>query len=175
MFIFLWIGRTETNVAAYALSDVLRYHAKYPNLMLPENLNRFMQQVVSKEQWSKIEENKAQIDPSGLSPAELQEQQRQMDQLVGNFWKRIENLPDYRYGHVPGHRTWWGYFTYMFVHADFFHFLGNMLLLLLVGCALEDAWGRPFYFFFYLAGGIRSRNAARASIVFAGSGPAARR
>jgi len=44
--------------------------------------------------------------------------------------------------------------TSMFMHAGWFHLLGNMLFLLIFGNNVEDAFGRLGYLAFYLAGGI---------------------
>ena len=45
------------------------------------------------------------------------------------------------------------YFTYQFLHGDLWHLLGNMLFLWVVGCLLEDSWGRFPFLAFYLVGG----------------------
>ena len=44
--------------------------------------------------------------------------------------------------------------TAMFMHAGWFHMLGNMLFLLIFGNNVEDAFGRLGYLAFYLGGGI---------------------
>jgi membrane associated rhomboid family serine protease len=44
--------------------------------------------------------------------------------------------------------------TSMFMHAGWFHILGNMLFLLIFGNNVEDAFGRLGYLAFYLGGGI---------------------
>jgi membrane associated rhomboid family serine protease len=44
--------------------------------------------------------------------------------------------------------------TSMFMHAGWFHILGNMLFLLIFGNNVEDAFGRRGYLAFYLAGGL---------------------
>ena len=46
------------------------------------------------------------------------------------------------------------YLTYQFLHADWFHLLGNMLFLYVFGNSVEDRLGRVAYLFFYLAGGV---------------------
>jgi membrane associated rhomboid family serine protease len=46
------------------------------------------------------------------------------------------------------------FITHMFVHGDIWHLLGNMLFLWVVGCLLEDSWGRWPFLGFYLLGGI---------------------
>lgn len=45
------------------------------------------------------------------------------------------------------------FFTHLFVHGGLMHLLGNMLFLWVVGCLLEDSWGRIPFLLFYLAGG----------------------
>ena len=44
--------------------------------------------------------------------------------------------------------------TYMFLHGGLFHLIGNMIFLWVVGCLLEDTWGRLPFVAFYLIGGI---------------------
>jgi len=45
------------------------------------------------------------------------------------------------------------FFTHLFLHAGIWHLLGNMLFLWIVGCLLEDSWGRIPFLAFYIAGG----------------------
>lgn len=45
------------------------------------------------------------------------------------------------------------YFTYQFLHGDLWHLFGNMLFLWVVGCLLENSWGRIPFLTFYLIGG----------------------
>jgi membrane associated rhomboid family serine protease len=47
----------------------------------------------------------------------------------------------------------WTPFTYMFVHASFFHLLFNMLALFFFGPPLEGRWGGPEFLKFYLITG----------------------
>jgi len=50
---------------------------------------------------------------------------------------------------------WWQtIFTAMFMHAGWFHILGNMLFLWIFGNNIEDAMGRGRYVLFYLLAGI---------------------
>lgn len=44
--------------------------------------------------------------------------------------------------------------TSLFLHGDFMHLFMNMLFLFLVGCNVEDQWGRWRYLAFFLAGGV---------------------
>jgi membrane associated rhomboid family serine protease len=77
-------------------------------------------------------------------------------------WKRLKKREakvldghvNYALGLVPGRMSRVHTFiTHMFLHADIWHLLGNMLFLWVVGCLLEDSWGRKTFLGFYLLGG----------------------
>lgn len=57
------------------------------------------------------------------------------------------------YGFVPSRQEWADVLSSMFLHSSWMHLLGNMYLLWLCGCNIEDLWGRPLYIFFYLVSG----------------------
>jgi membrane associated rhomboid family serine protease len=60
------------------------------------------------------------------------------------------------YGFIPANGNLTTAFTYMFLHGSFFHLLGNMVFLWLVGCVLELGCGRVFYSASYLLTGLLS-------------------
>ena len=49
---------------------------------------------------------------------------------------------------------WWQPLTYMFLHANIYHILFNMLALWMFGATLENAWGPRRYLIFYLVCGL---------------------
>jgi membrane associated rhomboid family serine protease len=55
---------------------------------------------------------------------------------------------------VPAQSHLWMYLTSMFVHANIFHLLGNMIFLFLFGSCVEDIIGRLRFAIFYLIGGL---------------------
>jgi membrane associated rhomboid family serine protease len=57
---------------------------------------------------------------------------------------------------TPSLSHWWTYITSLFVHAGFFHLLGNMVYLFLFGSCVEDVIGRPRFIVFYLVCGLAS-------------------
>lgn len=78
-------------------------------------------------------------------------------------WKRLSaredkalgGLVSYNLGLVPRKMNRvWTFITHLFLHGDIWHLLGNMLFLWVVGCLLEDTWGRWPFLAFYIAGGI---------------------
>jgi len=54
---------------------------------------------------------------------------------------------------IPADSTWYTFLTSMFVHAGFFHLLGNMIYLFLFGSCVEDMIGRWRFTALYLLGG----------------------
>jgi len=78
-------------------------------------------------------------------------------------WKRLKEREqevldshvNYALGLVPARMSRvYTFITHMFLHGDIWHLLGNMLFLWVVGCLLEDTWGRKTFLAFYLAGGV---------------------
>ena len=67
----------------------------------------------------------------------------------------LGGLVSFSLGLVPRKMNrFWTFITHMFLHGDIWHLLGNMLFLWVVGCLLEDTWGRGPFLAFYLAGGV---------------------
>lgn len=61
----------------------------------------------------------------------------------------------YSFGLVPSKMSRAHTFiTHIFLHGGIWHLLGNMLFLWIVGCLMEDSWGRGPFLAFYLCGGI---------------------
>lgn len=55
---------------------------------------------------------------------------------------------------IPAESHWWAYITWNFVHAGFFHLLGNMIYLFLFGSCVEDIIGRAHFIVFYFLSGL---------------------
>lgn len=68
-----------------------------------------------------------------------------------------------RFGLIPDQVTPLAWFTHMFLHAGFFHLVGNMVYLFLFGAVVEDLIGRAKFLMFFLVGGLA---AAAVHIVF---------
>lgn len=58
-----------------------------------------------------------------------------------------------RYSYDPGHPTWYTPLTHQFLHADFGHILGNMIVLCLIAPAAEALIGMRRFLGIYLASG----------------------
>ena len=58
------------------------------------------------------------------------------------------------WGFKPGQPTWASAFAQMFLHGSWGHVIGNMVILVLVGYAIESVAGGPALLFAYLATGL---------------------
>ncbi|MDD3643531.1 MAG: rhomboid family intramembrane serine protease [Candidatus Krumholzibacteria bacterium] len=84
--------------------------------------------------------------------SELHDQWRRLkakeEKVVGSHPNFVLGLVPNRMGRIHT------FLTHIFLHGDIWHLLGNMLFLWVVGCLLEDSWGRWPFLGFYLLGGI---------------------
>ncbi len=79
-------------------------------------------------------------------------------------WSQYRNQYEYleskvtsaNYGLIPAQAKPITFFTYMFLHGNFQHLLGNMVFLWLVGCMIEMGSGRFFCGFTYVLTGLGS-------------------
>ncbi|HEY3488332.1 MAG TPA: rhomboid family intramembrane serine protease [Gammaproteobacteria bacterium] len=66
----------------------------------------------------------------------------------------LEQMSFLNHGFIPANFSLLDMFTYMFLHGDIGHLLGNMLFLFIYGFSLEVALGRLWFFGIYLFTGI---------------------
>lgn len=69
----------------------------------------------------------------------------------------VEDLLGFWYFNLalsPASSPWYCWITSLFVHAGWFHLIGNMVYLFLFGSPVEDMMGRWQYLMFYLLGGL---------------------
>ena len=88
------------------------------------------------------------------------------------FWgSQFANEIEHRFVMVPEEvihgRQLYTLFTSMFMHAGWFHLLGNMLFLYVFGDNIEDAFGHAGYLVFYIISGLVASLAHIVSIFFA--------
>jgi len=75
--------------------------------------------------------------------------------LIGREEKIVQGSVLNTFGLIPSKMDRvYTFITHMFLHGGIWHLLGNMLFLWVVGCLLEDSWGRIPFLVFYLAGGV---------------------
>jgi membrane associated rhomboid family serine protease len=130
--------------------EVVAYWRAHPYLELPPAMQRRF--GVTRDELARATHTRV----PAAAPAGAAEAQARLDALCGALLDALDDTPQYRWSLVPSRGApQLGWLTHQFLHGGLGHLLGNMLVLaLVVAPFLEDAWGRPFFLAFYLAGGV---------------------
>ena len=138
---------------------ILILAATHPSLLVAPDARAFVTGIQSQfpDEWAEMQNPNSdavddwharirQID----DPAALQ---AEMDSLGAQYSQLTALSITERYAFLPANPRPITYLTSTFLHANWWHVLGNMWFLWLAGFVLEDAWGRPLYLLVYLAAG----------------------
>jgi membrane associated rhomboid family serine protease len=140
----------DDEVAATRFKEVVEYWRDHPYLALPAEMGR---------RFGLTEERLARMTSArrpAAVPAGTEAMQAHLDALCDELIQALDDTPERRWSLVPARGlAQAGWVTHQFLHGGLGHLLGNMLVFaLVVAPFLEDAWGRPFFLAFYLAGGV---------------------
>jgi membrane associated rhomboid family serine protease len=154
--VFLFVGLPGLNreeLVRHKAVEVLEYWQQNPFLDLPEE---FVRDVLPPGQWEQLKvatEAFKNMHPAAAEGDHALEE-RKLRTLVQGYFAAKADSPFLSWGLVPAHPTLSAILKSMFMHAGWFHFLGNMFLFYLAGLIVEDAFGRPLFAGLYLASGI---------------------
>jgi membrane associated rhomboid family serine protease len=107
----------------------------------------------SRDQGDVLEEFRQAME-SGELVEKRKEEYWEWKNLYEEFQAKKKRLLFIRFGLQPKHPKIHTFITYAFLHGGFWHLVWNMYFLWLVGCNLEDVWGRRFFTGLYLAGAV---------------------
>ena len=112
--------------------------------------------ALGKDRQAAVERGRTVVAARGaIPPPDLRRrEQAQFDDLVDDYFDAVARLPTHRFGFVPTHPAPWMLLTAMFMHAGWFHLLGNMLFLHVSGTPIEEAYGRAVFAAGYLLSGV---------------------
>lgn len=144
------IERGFDDVRATGASAV-EYLAEHPYLTPPPRLAAWLAEDLPPEAKNGLAAAREDGAPPGVDVAA---QQAELERRYGAFEAAVQHAPVFRYGFVPRLRNWGALLTCMFVHGGWIHLLGNLWMLWLCGCNLEDRWGRPVFAGVYVLSGI---------------------
>ncbi len=149
------MGSGGEREAAGNLQQALEYFAEHPYLQLPERLYSFFEgQYGADEMAAEIEAMRELGPERPANPEIVAEEQRFLEDLVGEIYAALEQSPMWRWGLVPARFHVETVITHQFLHGGFWHLFGNLFLLFLAGPFIEDVWGRPLYGAFYIIAGV---------------------
>jgi len=155
-------GEAADEPVSSPIEQAADYWRDRPYLDAPaEVLNEVGYDVAPNQRSQYIGLLRTNVEPPD-DPAEIEAEQAELDAILlgeGAESEAEAGAPESPY------RTWGlrgdqptarGFLTHMFMHAGWFHLLGNLFMLFLAGPALEDRWGRLLYSIFYLTAGVSS-------------------
>jgi membrane associated rhomboid family serine protease len=128
----------------------LRYFGEHPYLTPPPELAGLLSNGLSPGQKAALGDLRAAGPPPG---ADIAAEQAELERRYAAFVSATHEARLFRYGFVPARRNWTALLTSMFVHGGWLHLLGNLWMLWLCGCNLEDRWGRAVFAAVYLLAG----------------------
>ena len=149
-------ARAEREVRA-AAEEAAQYYAKHPHLELRPPLDVVLKGLVPKGRELGVARELAEERTDAQKEEERAIraiEQRQLDSLGERLAEARGAMPWRTLGYVPAENNVLGLLTSQYVHAGILHLLFNMWFLWLVGCNVEDAWGRIVFPLFYTSAGI---------------------
>lgn len=126
--------------------QAVQYAYTHPGVSIPLEMTIALDPRVN----ARLSESRNRAPGSFISETE----QGEMNRLANEAVKALGTLPTIRFGYVPRNGGVLPLFTSLFVHAGFFHLLGNLLFFFLSGPFIEDVFGRPLFVGLYLTGGV---------------------
>ena len=137
-------GNERESRAMSALLEAVALHNSHPSLGVCAPLKPFLGSAPALDLGRPAEED----------PKDEAEAKASYEAACNDLAASVESITASRFGYVPARANVLGLFTYTFVHADWWHVLGNMWFLFLCGLALEDRWGRLPFAVFYVVSGV---------------------
>ncbi len=122
------------------VGQAVEYYTEHPGLTLRSPLREWLPELSNAEPGAEAEQPDA-------------EAQAELDSYVQEVEKARQGLSSWRHGYDARRGNALGLFTHQFLHAGLLHLAFNLWFLWLVGCNVEDAWGRVVFPLFYLSGG----------------------
>lgn len=144
-------GPSDADLEA-KFDEIVKVLLEHPYLVPPPEIERFF----SPEDLVYLSAAASEMREKAGAPAEetRRRQSRILQQKATELQELLGEHPLFRLGYVPARPQIPKLFTSLFVHADFWHLLGNMLFLFIVSAFLEDVLGRPLFAAFYISGGL---------------------
>ncbi|MEW6368697.1 MAG: rhomboid family intramembrane serine protease [Acidobacteriota bacterium] len=141
-----WVSQLDRRAA-----QVESFLAGHPYLRVPQDLQPLPAPFLKELEQIRMEAEQTAEAPRG---AALGSEQAKLDQLASDLLETYYEDPGQRLGFNPRAPSALTVVTHLFLHADIFHLLGNMLFLWVVGRLLEDVYGRILFPLLYFLSGV---------------------
>lgn len=138
------------------VEQALEFWAERPWLRPPVALGELVGPGVAAEISAEVSQLRDVAVARKLVPISyvVAEQQRQLESLFAEAAGAARDRRDLGLAFVPARPALAGLVGHMFLHGDFWHLLGNLLMLFITAPFLEDVYGRVLFGALYLVGGL---------------------
>ncbi|MEO8185187.1 MAG: rhomboid family intramembrane serine protease [Deltaproteobacteria bacterium] len=141
LFGFIFPDQRVAGEIGQRVQRALEYYSEHPGLVPPAPLRALVPELAKT------------APPSSDRPEATEDEQAELDGYGQDIEDARHQLSFWRFGYNHARGEWPGLLTHQFLHTGLLHLLFNMWFLWLVGCNVEDAWGRLLFPAFYLSGG----------------------
>ena len=130
--------------------EAIDYLASHPYLEVPAD----MAPLINEAGMQELQRRRDAIPENALpAPEVIEQEQATLDEMTAKVFAVVNKLPHMQYGYIPANGGFLTLVTSMFVHAGFFHLLGNLIFFFVSGPFVEDVFGRPVFMLLYVTGG----------------------
>ncbi|HXG93549.1 MAG TPA: rhomboid family intramembrane serine protease [Blastocatellia bacterium] len=131
----------------------------HPDMFADEDVRKRLLDagIISKGDEEMIQAQMKVLENIGGSQTSDPEAEKEFNNLMDKFQEAREASIWYKYGFAPNGQ-WKSHqlITSAFMHANFWHLFGNVIIFFAVAFTLEDLWGRAIFLGFYLMGAAAS-------------------
>jgi len=158
---YLTIGLIAFNTLIYFITSMVLnnqvHRLNQINQQLFDIESKYMYRIIEEDpgilQHGTIDQLREKFADDGIIPLESEDYTR-WHLLYKDYKRQRAELVFERWGFVPKRFDVLKILSSMFIHANFFHLLFNMLFLWLVGCNIEDDWSWKLFLGLYISAGI---------------------
>lgn len=143
-------SRTDYDAIEKQWDEMVRVLVRNPHLEIPEVLDGMLNPAF----LAQLEAVRAAAPVVPQVESEVRRQQSELDEMAATLVGLVRDTPVLRWAYDPENPSFARLVSSMFVHADFFHLFGNLLLFFITGPFVEDVFGRPIFIALYLFGGM---------------------
>lgn len=164
------LGRTRAESARLeqAKAAALGFYARHSYLVAPNDLQALapsltplpVGQPTTQEDFLRIQrevlgrENASESQAARARDLRIRAERQTLDRLVVEMRSALRDRLVVRYGNTPAEHSLIGFVSSQFLHTSWLQLLANLWFLWLVGCNVENRWGRVTFATFYLSAGV---------------------
>ncbi len=160
----IYSNRLERDVrssADVAVEKAATYWTERPYLEPADSIVKSLTAEGIQSRRAEFQRDHARSGSIGVPRAVRSQYQEILDGLTAEALEPLSQLPHHRMGVRVSKPDGVSYFAHVFLHGGWLHLIGNGILLLILGCYIERAWGHILFGIFVLVSSLAAATAFR--------------